>query len=134
MGHIPIKLGPLAVLLAVISICMTTLGILAIVTARADWSLAEAYGDTVRIRYELEAQGQQFLRTAGEAVAEGSGLEGLSDTEKDEAGVIWKTFSEAGFGLRVGIVPDDAAGFRVVGWRMQKEWEADEGMDLWLGD
>ena len=58
MRHVPIKLGPLAVLLTVISICMTTLGVLAFTTARADWSLAEEYADTVRVRYELEAEPQ----------------------------------------------------------------------------
>lgn len=133
MRHIPIKLGPLALLLAVISICMTTLGILAFATARADWSLAEAYADTVRIRYGLEAQGQQFLCTAQEMVLSGTGLEGLPDTETDEAGVVWKVLTEGEYGLRIGIAADGDTGIRVVAWRMEKEWELDEDMNLWDG-
>ena len=133
MRHIPIKLGPLALLLAVISICMTTLGILAFATARADWNLAEAYADTVRIRYGLEAQGQQFLCTAEETVQEGAGLEGLPDTEIDEEGVAWKVITEGEYRLRIGIAADGEAGIRVVAWRMEKEWELDEDMNLWDG-
>lgn len=133
MRHIPIKLGPLALLLAVISICMTTLGILAFATARADWSLAQAYADTVRIRYGLETQGQQFLCTAEEMVQSGTGLEGLQDTETDEEGVVWKVFTEGEYGLRIGIVADGEGSVRVVAWRMEKEWELDEDMNLWDG-
>ena len=41
MKHVPIKLGPLALLLAVISICLTTLALLNVSTAKADERLAE---------------------------------------------------------------------------------------------
>ncbi|MCI8789621.1 MAG: hypothetical protein HFH92_11005 [Lachnospiraceae bacterium] len=133
MRHIPIKLGPLALLLAVISICMTTLGILSFATARADWSLAETYADTVRIRYGLEARGQQFLSMAGEAVQGSAGLGGLPDTETDEEGVVWKVFTEGEYGLRVGVAPEEDGSLRVVSWRMEKEWEPDEDMNLWDG-
>ena len=43
MKQVPIKLGPLALLLTVISICLTTLAILTFATARADWRLAEKH-------------------------------------------------------------------------------------------
>lgn len=80
MKHIPIKLGPLALLLTVISICMTVLGLLTFTTARGDLSLAEKYGDTVRLRYELEAEGQAFLGEAHRAIAGyGSGAGGDAD-------------------------------------------------------
>ncbi len=41
MKQIPIKLGPLTLLLTVISICLTVLAILSFTTARADLRLAE---------------------------------------------------------------------------------------------
>ena len=66
MKQVPIKLGPLALLLAVISICLTTLGILTFTTARADLRLAEKYASTVRTRYELERRGQEFLQELSE--------------------------------------------------------------------
>ena len=124
MTHIPIKLGPLAVLLAVISICMTTLGILAFTTARADFSLAEEYADTVRIRYELEAEGQRFLQTAAQSLQEGMDLTMLENTETDEEGE---------FGLRGGVM-EESGTLRIVNWRLQKEWELDEDMNLWSGE
>ena len=66
MNRAPIKLGPLALLLTVISICLTTLAILTFTTARADLSLAEKYAQTVETRYALERQGQEFLREVSE--------------------------------------------------------------------
>ena len=133
MTHIPIKLGPLAVLFAVISICMTTLGILAFTTARADFSLAEEYADTVRIRYELEAEGQRFLQTAAQSLQEGKNLEMLENTETDEEGIVWRTFEKGEFGLRVGVA-EESGTLRIVNWRLQKEWEPDEDMNLWSGE
>ena len=46
MKDLPIRLGPLALLLTVISICMTVFGILTYATARADMNLAETYAET----------------------------------------------------------------------------------------
>lgn len=138
MRHIPIKLGPLALLLTVISICMTTLGILSFTTARADWSLAEKYSDTVRLRYELEAEGQAFLGEAGRALADGGGgtaLEELADTERDGDGVVRKVFTREEFTLTVGIVPEEDGGIRVVDWSIRKAWEPDEEIgSLWSGE
>ena len=66
MKQIPMRLGPLALLLMVISICMTVLGILTFTTARADLSMAEKYAQTVETRYLLESRGQSFLQEAYE--------------------------------------------------------------------
>ncbi|MCR2047456.1 hypothetical protein NSB25_09210 [Acetatifactor muris] len=135
MRHIPIRLGPLAILLTVISICMTTLGILNFTTARADLSLAQQYADTVRTRYELELYGQTFLRQVKEFLAEGGDITRMEETETDETGVIRKTFSENQYTLTVEIVPDETSGFRVCGWRIRKAWEPETDMgNLWLGD
>ena len=64
MHQVPIKLGPLALLLTIISICLTTLSILTFTTSGADLRLAQKYADTVQIRYELEQEGQAFLQEA----------------------------------------------------------------------
>ena len=61
MKNPPIRLGPLALLLAVISICLTILAILTFTTARADLRLAEKYAETVQARYALEKDGQEYL-------------------------------------------------------------------------
>ena len=135
MKHIPIRLGPLALLLTVISICMAVLGILSFTTARADYSLAEKYASTVQERYALERAGQDFLRQAGEALKAGDRLEGLAGTETDEDGITHKTLEYEEVRLLIGIVPEGDRGFRVVEWRIQKDWEPEDNMgDLWDGE
>lgn len=133
MRHIPIRLGPLALLLTVISICMSTLGILTFTTARADFSLAEKYAATVEERYALEREGQRFLQEVSKTWKSGAGL-GALDGIEEEDGVYYRTFTNGGRNLIVGIIGEDS-GIRVVEWRMQKDWEPEEGMgNLWLGE
>lgn len=135
MKHIPIRLGPLALLLAVISICMTTLGILTFTTARADLAMAEKYAATVRGRYELEYQGQKFLEFVGKTLAEGIALNELPDTETDVEGIVWKRIVQDETTLLIGLVPEQNRGYRVVSWRLIKAWSADESMGmLWNGE
>jgi len=135
MGHTRIRLGPLALLLAVISICMTTLGVLAITTANADLRIAGKYADMVQVRYDLETEGQTFLREAGEAVRSGLTLDALPDTETDEDGVTWKVIWREDFKLTAGVSLDDEGGLRVVCWRIGRTWEPETSMgDLWDGE
>ena len=117
MKQIPIKLGPLALLLTVISICVTTLAILTFTTARADLSLAEKYAQTVETRYALERQGQEFLRDLSETDPADYGL---MDWERDAAGVYWTEFEQDGTSLRIGFRPDRETGYRVLSWRQEK--------------
>lgn len=134
MKHIPIRLGPLALLLTVISICMTVLGILSFTTARADYSLAEKYAATVRDRYRLEKEGQNFLREAGEALQAGKSLDTIAGVSKDEEGILHKTFEYDEFRLQVGLIPEGDSSFRVVEWWIEKDWEPDSDIsNLWDG-
>lgn len=110
MNHVPVRLGPLALLFTVISICLSVLAILTFSTARADLTLAERYAGTVRTRYELEVQGQEFLETArpGET----------------------KVFEADGMTLTVAL---DESG-NVSQWTMEKSWTQNETIeDLWQG-
>ena len=131
MKQIPIKLGPLALLLTVISICVTTLAILTFTTARADLRLAEKYAQTVETRYALERQGQEFLRDLSETDPADYGL---MDWEHDAAGVYWTEFEQDGTSLRIGFRPDRETGYRVLSWRQEKGWAEDDSIgDLWDG-
>lgn len=133
MGHTRIRLGPLALLLAVISICVTTLGILAIATANADLRIAGKYADTVKIRYELEAAGQMFLAEADGALKAGRALSSLPDTVTD-AGVTRKEIWRGDCRLTAGIRPDEAGRLEIVSWRIGRIWEPEDGRgDLWNG-
>ena len=130
MNQVPIKLGPLTLLLTVISICLTTLAILTFTTARADMRLAEKSARTVSDRYELERQGQAFLKDLSAAASAGRTPD-LTDTETDGKGIIWKTFEKDEARLRIGLVYVNGR-YQVTAWKQDKEWEQDIIMDdLW---
>ncbi len=134
MGHTGIRLGPLALLLAVISICVTTLAILSIATASADLRIAGQYADMVTIRYALETEGQIFLREAGEAALSGQKPALLPDTVTDDTGVTWKEIWREDWKLTAGIRSDEDGEISVVCWRIGKAWEAGTGVEnLWDG-
>lgn len=131
MKHTPIKLGPLALLLAVISICLTTLAMLNYSTAQADLRLAEKYAKTVAARYSLETQGQELLSRLSEDASDQT-PDGW-DTGVD--GIIRKTLEEDGMYLRIGLTSDDTGGWRIVSWTYEKDWEPDTLItDLWTGN
>ena len=130
MKQVPIKLGPLALLLAVVSICLTTLAILTFATARADLRLAEKYADTVSTRYALERQGQEFLRELSETDRADWDLMGW---EPDADGICRESFEQDGTVLEVGFRAKGKR-FEVVSWRIEKTWTEDESIgELWDG-
>ena len=127
MKHVPIKLGPLALLLAVISICLTTLALLNVSTAKADERLAEKFAETVQTRYALETEGQELLERlyAGEE----DGWERRGD------GTLWRSVEKDGVTLQIGLRGEGADGYTVVNWTQEKEWEQDPHIaDLWDGN
>ena len=116
MKQVPIKLGPLALLLTVISICLTVLAILSFTTARADLRLAERYAATVTERYQLETAGQELLAELRDSDP------GMLDMERDADGVWWTDLEKNG-----------ADGWEPVAWRMDKDWEEDTDLNVWDG-
>ena len=120
MKQVPIKLGPLAVLLTVISICLTVLSILAFTTAGADERLAQKYAQTVKVRYELEAEGQAFVRDSVQGGVAG-------------AGVQMQEFEQNGSLLRIEYQAD-GEGFNIISWQHQREWSEDTEINIWDGE
>lgn len=130
MNQVPIKLGPLTLLLTVISICLTTLAILTFTTARADMRLSEKYAQTVMDRYELEQQGQNFISEIKEAQSKGLAVP-LGGVETDENGVIWKTFEKDRARLRIGLTMKNGQ-YYVTSWKQDKEWDQNTDIgNLW---
>lgn len=128
MKQTGIRLGPLAILLTVVSICMTILAILTFTTARADLRLAEKYAETVQTRYELELRGQEFLRQLETGAISPEGL------RADAEGALWNTLEQDGARLRIGLKGDGEGGYELVSWRQEKEWVLDTDLgDLWNG-
>ena len=120
MKHIPIRLGPLALLLTVISICLGTLAVLSFSNSGADMRLSERYSEAVRTRYLLEEDGQKFLSEMNSAV-------GAGDT-------VSKTFEREGYTLVLEL-KSDGDHYEVSEWQITKNWEEDPALDnLWQGN
>ena len=126
MKQVPIKLGPLALLLTVISICLTVLSILNFTTARADLRLAEKYAETVSTRYALEVEGQELLRELQDTDP------ALMDMTRDAAGRWHADLERDGAHLRIA-VKKAGDGWQVVEWRQEKEWQEDTSLNVWGG-
>lgn len=125
MKQTPVKLGPLALLLTVICICLAVLAVLSLATANADLRLARRHAETVQTRYALERQGQEFLRDFTEQ-------ELILPADGDN--VIRKTFSENGTTLCIGLA-QDGAGWRIVEWTVKADWDQSDTIgNLWSGD
>ena len=134
MNEIPVRLGPLALLLTIISICLTTLSILTCTTSGADLRLADKYAETVRTRYELEQEGQAFVEEADGLVSSGLPLNAMFDTAPAPGGGVTRTFEKDGTVLTVTLAPA-ADGFAVREWKIVRRWEEDSGIgNLWMGN
>ena len=125
MNRPPIRLGPLAVLLLVITIALSTLAILTFTTARADRVLSERFADAVRIRYELDREGHAFL---ADIAKDAANIQKYSPDEKD-GGYLCR-FEKEGYTLSVTVSEDGT----LMDWDLQKDWDHSEDIDnLWPG-
>ena len=124
----PVKLGPLALILTVISICLAILAILCFTTARADLRLAEKHAENVRERYALEREGQAYLGEVGAALKTGSALNVDSD------GVLRHEIKYGDSVLSIGLAFEEDS-WQIVSWRQEQPWEPNlEIGDLWSGE
>ena len=120
-----IRLGPIAIFLVVVAIILATLATLTLATTNADKVMAERFAAVTSVRYELEAQGQQFLRDYDEQAAAGA----VTDADRS------KTFEQGGYTLEVEVSSPDAAGnYEIVTWDLKKNWNADDPYThVWKG-
>lgn len=134
MKQVPIKLGPAALLLTVIAICMVVMAILALSTAGADQTMAGMFADSTQTRYELEAEGQSFLKEADDLLADGGKLTDLPDTSAVEDGVkgsVEKVFAKGDYHLTVCLEPAGTRDYRVSAWSLDKKWEEKQDLQVW---
>ena len=135
MNQVPVKLGPLALILAVISICLTTLAILTFTTAGADMRLAERYAGTVKERYALEKEGQEFLAEIRETVSDPMDLYLIDDLDFTENEDAVKVLRQGDATLTITLRENDEGGIDVVSWKQEKLWEEDDDtLGVWLGE
>jgi len=133
MDQVPVKLGPMALLLTVISICLTTLSILTFTTSRADLSLAGKYADTVTARYQLMNQGEEFLRDARELAGQGMPVSSIPGTKQSAGGRTTYEIEEDGMKLTLSVKTEDSQ-LKVLEYRVTKDWAEDTSPgNLWDG-
>lgn len=126
MNRPPIRLGPLALLLLIVAVALSTLSILTFTTAKADLTLAKRFARSVEIRYELEKEGNRFL---AEVAEDPSALQGENVTYED-GHYCYRTTLD-GYTLTI-ILKEDTSEFSF--WQIRREWEHDDTIDnLWDG-
>ena len=129
----PVKLGPLALLLTVITICLAILAILTFSTAEADLRLAETSAETVQEKYEREAEGQQFLADAYAVLAQGLPLSTLDDVTVS-GDTVTKSIGDDSIRLVITLQELPDGGLRILSWNTVSEWEAEQSFgSVWLG-
>ena len=136
MNH-KIRLGPIAIFLAVIAVVLTSLATLTVATSRADMVLAERFAEVTAIRYELDAEGERFLAEANEKLAAGR-----SDPVKMPEGEVTSSdgslsyeLEKDGYVLKVTLEEDPASKtYKATQWKINKIWAGDDSLDdIWPG-
>ena len=136
MSH-KIRLGPIAVFLAVITAVLATLAILTISTARADTALAGRFAQVTQIRYALEADGSRFLSAADAWFAPGgTGEETLPEgASAGEDGTLSYYEEQDGYALSIVLTENTGkSGYDITEWKITRLWEGEDPFEnIWQG-
>ena len=124
MNH-HMRLGPIAIFLVVVAIILTTLATLTLATTNADKVMAERFAAVTSARYELEAEGQQFIRDYDELATAGA----VTDADRQA------TIEKNGYTLQIRVSqPDGNGNFEIEQWDLKKNWNADYPFThIWKG-
>lgn len=124
MNH-KLRLGPIAIFLVVVAIILTTLATLTLATTHADKVMAERFASVTSTRYELEAEGQQFLRDYDAQATAGA----VTDADRE------KTIERDVYTLEIRVsAPDGNGDFEIEKWDLRKNWNADDPFThIWKG-
>ena len=122
-----IRLGPIAVFLAVVAVVLSTLAVLTVATTNADKVLADRFAGATQTRYALEAEGERFLQQYDEKVAGGLAVSAADRTKEIE---------KDGYTLKITVTEPDASGsWDVTEWKVIKDWNADDPyQNIWQGN
>lgn len=129
-----LRLGPIAVFLVVVAIVLTTLSVLTLATTNADNVMAERFAAVTAVRYDLEADGQQFLKDYDEQIAAGAINPDAINAEATDNGYATE-IQKNGYILQIEVSAPDAGGnYEILGWELKKDWNADDPYeDIWKG-
>ena len=134
MNH-QMRLGPMAIFLAVIAVVLSMLAILTTATTNADAALASRFAQVTAVRGILEKEGHLFLKAYDAQVRSGTPDPEAVGAVQTEDGYIYSVEKD-GYTLNITVsAPDDAGNYKVIGWKIKKQWEeANPFNDIWMGD
>jgi len=134
MSH-KIRLGPIAVFLAIVAIVLSVMAVLSTATTHADLVMAERFAEMTQQRYALEEEGTKILaaydRQAADGTIEAESL-GLSPVE----GGYRAQIEQGGYTLTMALSePDDGGSYTVDEWKITKQWNAEDPFqNIWKGE
>ncbi len=133
MSH-KIRLGPIAIFLVVVAIILTTLSVLTLATTNADRVMAERFASVTAIRYDLEAEGQQFLRDYDQQASAGP-INAAAINARATAEGYSTAIEKDGYTLEIEVTAPTADGsYEITKWDLKKEWNADDPYQhIWKG-
>ena len=130
-----IRLGPMAVFLAIVSVVMATLAVLATATSKADHVMAERFASVTAERYNVAADGEKLMAEFDAQARAGSiDAEALGLTRED--GGYRTQIGDKGYALIIALSEPDANGkYTIKEWKITRQWEADDPMgNVWEGE
>lgn len=145
MGDKPVKLGSLTLLLTVVLICLATLSVLALSTARADYALANKHAEMIQRVYAADGLAQKFLADMDDALRQAAMEKGdayytalgkLLPEGAELDGDVINALIKDGEGRQVTIALDisEKDSYRVIRFTPSVEWELESTMEgLWNG-
>ena len=128
------RLGPIAIFLAVVAIVLTVLATLTIATSNADVVLAERFASVTQIRYELEKEGNKFLFDLSEQLSGGNTLSTIQGLKKTDNGFYEYGLEQDGYELIIRLAESGTDLYSLEEWKITKVWaEEDLNQGIWLG-
>ena len=134
MSH-RIRLGPIAVFLAIVAIVLSVMAVLTTATAHADKVMADRFADVTAQRYEIEAEGERLLADFDAQAAQGT-IDAASLGLTKTADGYSTRIKRDGYTLTIVLSEPDASGsYEIDEWKITKEWNADDPVqNIWKGD
>lgn len=143
----PVRIGPISLFALIAVLCLATLAVLSISTARASMTLAEMQADSVIQQYAAESAAQDLVAQvdaiggspSGDALAsaaakaQASAQEGITvSAALDGANVTASFACPNGRLLDIELAPQDG-GWRIVKWNLVAKVNSAETETLWSG-
>lgn len=134
MNH-SIRLGPIAVFLAVIAVVLATLAVLTTSTTNADKVLADRYAEVTKARYLLQSRGEEFVSRFDEMSAKGKIDAEVLKLKKTKKGYS-KIIHGKGYDLKIEITSGRSADkYKISGWDIKKKWNGEDPYEkVWKGE